>query len=98
MPSITGLKRGKETQHEVQCKQQYQPCHTTAAVLLDQTGHDAEHLGPDDARRENNTRYNVTSKTSTAHATDGTQEGVRGCQAPHPKGLTREAAEGGRTY
>ena len=66
MPSITGLKRGKETQHEVHCHKQYQPCHTTAAVLLDHTGHDAEHLGPDDTRRDHNARYIVTSKTSTA--------------------------------
>ena len=51
---------------EVQDNQQYQPCHTTVAVSLNQTGHDTENLGPDDARREHNAKYIVNSKTSTA--------------------------------
>ena len=49
MPSISGLTTGRETQHEVHCHQQYQPCNTNVAVHLDQTGRDAEHPGPNDA-------------------------------------------------
>ena len=66
-------------------------------VLLIHTGHDAEHQVVD--QREHSTVYITTSKTRTAHTTAisttnaattaspryGTQDGVRGCQAPHPQ-------------
>ena len=71
---------------------------TMSTVLLVHIGHDAGHPRPDDARREHNARCNGTSKASVAHATDGTQEGVRGCQAPHPESLTQEAEKGGHMY
>ena len=49
MPSISGLTTERETQHEVQSHQQYQPCNTNVVVHLDQTGRNAEHPGPNDA-------------------------------------------------
>ena len=69
MPSISGLKTEKETQREVHCHQQYQPCHTTATVLLDHTGHDAELHGPANEEGEHSARYISSSKTSLVNAT-----------------------------
>ena len=39
-------------------------------VLLVHTGHDVEHLGPGNNRKEHSTRSIITSKTKLAHATD----------------------------
>ena len=102
-----GLPQPKEIQREVQESPVKQTCtchcrmvvkRTMSTVLLVHIGHDAGHPRPDDARREHNARCNGTSKAIVAHATDGTHEGVRGCQAPHPESLTQEAEEGGHMY
>ena len=37
-----------------------------ATVLLSHTGHNAEHLGPDDKKQEHSARSSVTSKTNCA--------------------------------
>ena len=47
------------------------PRHHLEEALLVHTGHDAEHLRPNDDRRKHSTRRILTSKTSQAHAAAG---------------------------
>ena len=69
MPSIMGLPTREETHREMKSTSKTSLVHATARkkrkiVLLVQTGHDAEHLGPANDRKEHSARSIVTSKTS----------------------------------
>ena len=65
--------------------------------LLVHTGHDAEHLGPDDNRREHDARSITASNTSIAHATAAVEAGWPQHNCPFPECLATRACESQQT-